>query len=134
MEKKKYPIGGFAPGNYTCKCVSCKENFIGDKRAVQCENCAEKEEKPYWKRLKEKYFIPLPKNKSFEEATKEELLGWYKKDREQANYLIEKYGSHAWRINELANTLRNEEISESHFRELVRYQFEECFKNLNDEK
>lgn len=88
------------------------------------------ESRPYWKRLKEKYFIPLPKSKSFEEATEEEMLEWYKKDREQANHLIEKYGSHAWKINELANTLRNEEISESHFRELVRYQFEECFKEL----
>ena len=91
------------------------------------------ENKPYWKSLKEKYFIPLPKNKSFKEATEEEVLEWYKKDREQANYLIEKYGSCAWKINELANTLRNEEISESHFRELVRYCLDEHFKNLNDE-
>lgn len=93
-----------------------------------------KQEIPYWKQLKEKYFIPLPKNKSFEEATEEEILEWYKKDREQSNYLIEKYGSHAWKINELANTLRNEEISESHFRELVRYQFEECFKDFLPQK
>ena len=49
-----------------------------------------KENKPCWKRLKEKYFISLPKNKSFEEATEEEILEWYKKDREQANYLNEK--------------------------------------------
>ena len=90
--------------------------------------------KPYWKSLKEKYFIPLPKNKSFEEATEKEVLEWYKKDREQANYLIEKYGSCSWRINELANTLRNEEISESHFRELVRYCLDEHFKNLSDGK
>ena len=92
------------------------------------------ESKPYWKRLKEKYFIPLPKNKSFEEATEEEILKWYEKDRKQSEELIEKYGSHAWRINELANTLRNEEISESHFRELVRYQFEECFKDFLPQK
>ena len=51
MEDKKYPVGGFAPGNYTCKCVSCKENFMGDKRAVQCENCAEKEKN---KQIKDK--------------------------------------------------------------------------------
>jgi hypothetical protein len=59
MENKKYPIGGFAPGNYTCKCVSCKENFTGDKRAVQCEDCAEKENevnlKKELKDLKNKY-------------------------------------------------------------------------------
>jgi hypothetical protein len=40
MEEVKYPIGGFAPGDYMCKCVTCKEQFIGDKRAVQCEPCA----------------------------------------------------------------------------------------------
>lgn len=37
---KQYPIGGYAPGNYSCTCVTCKINFIGDKRAVQCEPCA----------------------------------------------------------------------------------------------
>ena len=93
-----------------------------------------KENTPYWKSLKEKYFIPLPKNKSFEEATEKEISEWYKKDREQANHLIEKYGSCAWRINELANTLRNEEISESYFRELVRYCLDEHFKETAEKK
>jgi len=40
MEEVKYPIGGFAPGDYMCKCVTCKEQFHGDKRATQCEPCA----------------------------------------------------------------------------------------------
>ena len=87
----------------------------------------------YWKVLKEKYTIPIP-DKSFEEASDEDILEWFEKDREQSKYLIEKYGSCAWRINELANTLRNEEISESHFRELVRYCLDEHFKNLSDGK
>jgi hypothetical protein len=39
-EPKKYPIGGYAPGFYSCKCVTCKKEFMGDKRAVQCEPCA----------------------------------------------------------------------------------------------
>jgi hypothetical protein len=39
-EPKKYPIGGYAPGNYRCTCVTCKTKFMGDKRAVQCEPCA----------------------------------------------------------------------------------------------
>lgn len=44
MEKQnKYPIGGFAPGYYSCKCASCKILFQGDKRAVQCKPCAIKE-------------------------------------------------------------------------------------------
>lgn len=40
LEPKKYPIGGFAPGSYWGNCVTCKEKFMGDKRAVQCEPCA----------------------------------------------------------------------------------------------
>jgi hypothetical protein len=37
---QKYPIGGYAPGNYICNCSTCKTKFQGDKRAVQCETCA----------------------------------------------------------------------------------------------
>ncbi len=40
MEDKKYPIGGFAPENYHCRCGSCERSFLGDKRAYQCESCA----------------------------------------------------------------------------------------------
>lgn len=68
MEEKKYPIGGFAPGNYTCKCCICKQEFQGDKRAVQCESCAVKALrellKPYeqpcavWVRASER--LPVP--------------------------------------------------------------------------
>lgn len=39
-EPTQYPIGGFAPGSYWCNCVTCKEKFMGDKKAVQCEPCA----------------------------------------------------------------------------------------------
>jgi hypothetical protein len=38
--EKKYPIGGYAPGNYECKCCSCGGGFYGDKRSVECEPCA----------------------------------------------------------------------------------------------
>lgn len=38
--KIKYPIGGFAPGSYSNKCVTCEEEFSGDKYARQCEPCA----------------------------------------------------------------------------------------------
>ena len=40
IEPTQSPIGGFAPGSYWCNCVTCKDKFIGDKRAVQCEPCA----------------------------------------------------------------------------------------------
>jgi hypothetical protein len=39
-ENKKYPIGGYAPGNYQNECVSCGKIFMGDKLARQCEQCA----------------------------------------------------------------------------------------------
>jgi hypothetical protein len=39
-EPKQYPIGGYAPGFYSCTCVTCKEEFQGHKRATQCEHCA----------------------------------------------------------------------------------------------
>ena len=84
------------------------------------------EEKPYYKTLKEKYAIPLPKK-----PTDKTIQKWFKKDREQTEQLIENYGEHSWNIFDLANALRNEEISESHFRELVRFCFEECFKQIN---
>jgi hypothetical protein len=32
--------GCWAPGNYISKCVSCDEQFEGDKRAVNCAPCA----------------------------------------------------------------------------------------------
>jgi rRNA maturation endonuclease Nob1 len=37
--KTNYPFGGFAPGNYFCKCSTCGKQFTGDKRSVQCEPC-----------------------------------------------------------------------------------------------
>ena len=39
-EVKQYPIGGYAPGFYSCTCLTCKTQFQGDKRACQCEPCA----------------------------------------------------------------------------------------------
>lgn len=51
--ENKYPIGGYAPGNYHCSCYSCGNKFIGDKRAVQCEPCALKD-KEAWDKLSPK--------------------------------------------------------------------------------
>lgn len=42
MTENEYPIVGYAPGNYQCKCAICGNMFIGDKQAVQCESCARK--------------------------------------------------------------------------------------------
>lgn len=38
--KNQYPIGGFIPGLDNCKCITCQNYFVGDKKAVQCEICA----------------------------------------------------------------------------------------------
>lgn len=40
LEARAWPLGGYAPGNYTCKCLDCKVEFTGDKRAIQCLECA----------------------------------------------------------------------------------------------
>ena len=40
LQEKKYPIGGYAPGNYHNRCYTCERSFFGDKRAIQCEECA----------------------------------------------------------------------------------------------
>lgn len=37
--EREWPQGGYAPGSYWCKCVSCEQQFIGDKRAYQCPDC-----------------------------------------------------------------------------------------------
>lgn len=31
---------GWAPGGYMCFCRRCEEHFIGDKRSVNCADCA----------------------------------------------------------------------------------------------
>jgi hypothetical protein len=62
QEEAKYPIGGYAPGYYGCTCVTCKKEFTGDKRAVQCEPCA-------IKMTKEE-----PKQETLEEAAEKFLI------------------------------------------------------------
>lgn len=41
-EEKKYPIGGYAPGNYHNRCTTCERSFFGDKRSFECEPCGTK--------------------------------------------------------------------------------------------
>jgi len=40
VELKPWPLVGYAPGNYSCVCGSCQKEFVGDKRAWQCLECA----------------------------------------------------------------------------------------------
>lgn len=32
--------GMWAPGKYMCECHSCGVVFVGDKRAIECADCA----------------------------------------------------------------------------------------------
>ena len=34
--------GGFAPGDYFCRCTDCDTTFEGDKRALRCQGCAKR--------------------------------------------------------------------------------------------
>ena len=36
------PLGGYAPGQYSCRCGKCARRFDGDKRACVCLPCAVK--------------------------------------------------------------------------------------------
>lgn len=40
IEPQVWPLGGYAPGNYTCTCFDCGKQHIADKRASQCLECA----------------------------------------------------------------------------------------------
>lgn len=33
-------VGGWAPGEYFCRCQYCKLSYAGDKRSWQCADCA----------------------------------------------------------------------------------------------
>lgn len=79
--------------------------------------------KPYWQQLNEEYSIPTNG-----ELSDQEVIKWFEKDQKQSNYLIDKYGESSWNILELTNALRNEDISESFFRQLCRYELDKCFK------
>ena len=40
--------GGWAPGWYTDTCLTCAKEFMGDKRACQCANCAYRKGRENW--------------------------------------------------------------------------------------
>jgi len=39
-EHKPWPLLGYAPGSYACRCSICSRVFTGDKRASMCLECA----------------------------------------------------------------------------------------------
>lgn len=40
VELKPWPLAGYTPGPYSCKCLSCDKEFQGDKRATFCLECS----------------------------------------------------------------------------------------------
>lgn len=40
IELKPWPLNHYAPGGYFCTCAVCLKTFEGDKRALQCLECA----------------------------------------------------------------------------------------------
>lgn len=77
----------------------------------------------YIKELTEEYNI------SYNE---QEIEKYIKKDEEQTQYLLDNFGESSWHINDFANAVRNDEISESFFRKLVRFEMDKCFKRINN--
>lgn len=40
IRDRKYPICGYAPGGYMCRCKDCSIIYDGDKRSWRCLDCA----------------------------------------------------------------------------------------------
>ena len=78
----------------------------------------------YIKKLKAEYSTPLPEN-----STGKECLEWAQKDREKSKDLIDKYGEASWNIHSFLIEVLKENISESHFRELVRLEIDKTFRD-----
>lgn len=78
--ENKYPIGGYAPGNYFNKCCSCGREFMGDKRAMQCEPCAIRDRESFEALSVEQQLEVVMKNS--------EIINNFLKDRVEMNVTI----------------------------------------------
>jgi hypothetical protein len=107
-EPKQYPIGGYAPGYYSCTCVTCKKEFTGDKRAVQCEPCAIQMTKEEPKQLTDlEIAVKLeeiqreePKQETLEEAAKK-TTNKYINEREKQTAYLEFIEGHKWTVKRM---------------------------------
>lgn len=89
--------GGWAPGSYMCRCVYCKEVFMGDKRAVECADCAYA---PPLKVLKLKYRNRLD---TMKENRANECDNWNDAQNELADREIEMTAEFCRDLNNLDN-------------------------------
>jgi len=85
----------------------------------------ESEKIEYWQELNEEYSIPF-------DDENENILDWVTKEKQQRDTLIDKYGESSWNIHRFMELCRSETISESMFRQLVRYEIDKvCEKQKN---
>lgn len=77
--------------------------------------------KQYWEELSEEYNKSLPTEQG-------DIMLWYEDYTQKITKLIEDFGEISWQINDLAHALNNEKISNSRFRELVRFLLSKHFK------
>ena len=85
----------------------------------------ESEKIEYWQELNEEYSIPF-------DDENESILDWARKEKQQRDNLIDKYGESSWHIHRFMESCRSETISESMFRQLVRYEINKvCEKQKN---
>lgn len=85
----------------------------------------ESEKIEYWQELNKEYSIPFNANTDCS-------TDWIAKDQEQRDNLLDKYGESSWNIHRFMELCRSENISESMFRQLVRYEIDKvCEKQKN---
>ncbi len=142
-EEPKYPIGGFAPGNYHCTCVNCKVQFRGDKRAVQCEPCAIEMTNTKIK-VNDKKGIEIDRQESLNlkklelqldnnlaKETKESLTDWLHSKRNKQESLEEAAKNHLqkWRLlnNIHLSNILHAERCKNDFIEGAKYQAERMY-------
>ena len=68
---KRPKKGPFAYGAYTCKCTKCECQFMGDKRALWCGDCAYND----WEKESAKFIKEL---NEAQEKTKKSAIGPFK--------------------------------------------------------
>lgn len=69
-EDKRKQKRGYAPGNYINICPTCKEKFLGDKRAFSCADCAYDDSK-WMEKSKIKQYMSGVKNEFVDNITGE---------------------------------------------------------------
>lgn len=79
-------------------------------------------EQEYYEYLHNKYLIKPTS------LTDKGILIWSEKEKKQTNKLLKHYGASSWFIEEFLMLVYLNKISNSHFRELVRYEMNENFQ------